>query len=211
MPRLMSNPEYRSVQWNHRFDSHVAPINHLVDELMSSGDFAPYVAPIYGGIHARLLSLLRDPGPKTRRGKGSGFLSMENDDPTAERISNLFSSAAIGAREIVPWNVYPWYINRQPSREELIRGLEPLRKLLDLTPHVVVVMLQGGDAKRGWRLFASRHGDLLEQRKFKVIETYHTSRQAFWHRDPSVRQARLRDLETSFLEASRYLGINNSQ
>ena len=203
----MANPNFREEQWSHRFDAHVAPINHLVDELTRSGDFAPYVAPMYGGVHARILSLLRDPGPMTRNGKGSGFLSMENDDRTAERLSNLFSSAAIDAAEIIPWNIFPWYINRRPTTPELSRGLEPLRRLLDLTPRVSVVMLHGGSAQAGWRMFAKHNGGLLQRQGFHIVETYHTSPQAFRHPDPAVREARLRHLENSFFQAARYLGI----
>jgi hypothetical protein len=83
----MADPVFRNEQWQRRFDTHIEPINLLVDELrISERGWLPYVAPMYGGVNARLLSVLRDPGPKTRSEDGSGFLSMENDDPTAEAI-----------------------------------------------------------------------------------------------------------------------------
>src|SRR5688572_10358255 len=107
----MTDPWFREEQWQHRFDAHVAPINRLVDTLRDSGrGWVPYVAPMYGGANARLLSLLRDPGPMTQTEGGSGFICMENDDATAEAISQYFSDARIPATDIVPWNVYPWYI-----------------------------------------------------------------------------------------------------
>jgi hypothetical protein len=64
-----------------------------VDELRSEGrGWAPYVAPIYGGVNARLLSVLRDPGPMTDpTARGSGFLCLENDDPAAERFATLLA------------------------------------------------------------------------------------------------------------------------
>ena len=105
MPRRMADPTFREYQWQHRYDAHVAPINSLVDSLCKPEEpersWAPYVAPMYGGIDARLLSLLRDPGPKTRLKGGSGFLSMENDDATAERICDLVSEARISAADMV--------------------------------------------------------------------------------------------------------------
>ena len=68
---------------------HVAPINALVDDLRQWGrGWVPYVAPIYGGVNAQMLSVLRDPGPMTdSAGKGSGFLCLENDDAAASAPS----------------------------------------------------------------------------------------------------------------------------
>lgn len=107
MPRQMSDPVYRRAQWECRYDLHISPINKLVDELRNVPDrgWAPYVAPIYGGIHARMLSLSRDPGPMTRDGSGSGFLSCENDDPSAERKSQFLTAARIQPTQVVAWNV----------------------------------------------------------------------------------------------------------
>lgn len=207
MARRMADRIYRDDQWRHRYDDHIAPINHLVDDLRQDflRGWAPYVAPIYGGIHARLLSLLRDPGPKTRQGEGSGFLSMENDDPTAEMINAYFTEAGISANEVIPWNAYPWYINRQPTAHELEAGIDPLRRLIDLLPNLKVVMIHGGDAKDSWKRFTRRFPRLVEDQRIHIIKTYHTSRQAFRHPDPVVREARRSHLRDSFMEASRVL------
>jgi len=43
-----------------------------------------------GGVDALALSISRDPGPKAGGTKGSGFLSIENDDPSAERMGQFF-------------------------------------------------------------------------------------------------------------------------
>src|SRR5688500_4453317 len=120
MPSLMEDKKFREEQWARRYDDHVAPLNLLVDELgkREGRNSVPYIAPMYGGVNARLLSLLRDPGPKTQTTGGSGFLSMENDDATAETICGLFAGADINAKDIIPWNAYPWYINRQPKAAE---------------------------------------------------------------------------------------------
>jgi hypothetical protein len=39
------------------------------------------------------LSISRDPGPKAGGIKGSGFLSIENDDPSAERMGQFLREA----------------------------------------------------------------------------------------------------------------------
>ena len=203
----MADAAFREEQQRHRYDAHVAPINRLVDELQQEGGPGrmPYVAPMYGGVEARLLSVLRDPGPMTQDGAGSGFLSMENDDPTAEAICGLFADAGIEARDIVPWNAYPWYINRAPTAAELEAGVAPLKRLIDLMPRLEVVMLHGGDAKNGWKRLMRRFPRLVPERGLHVISTYHTSRQAFWHLDPAVREARKAHLQESFREAARLL------
>jgi len=206
MARRMADPAYHQEQCRRQFDEHIAPINQFVDSLrVSREDWIPYVAPIYGGTQARLLSLLRDPGPKTREKGGSGFLSMENDDATAEAICHYYERAGIPASEVAPWNIYPWYINRAPTAVELKRGIEPLRRLLDLMPKLRVVMIHGVSAQRGWDRFHAQHPECKAVRGFRVIKTFHTSRQAFWHRDPSVRDARRKHLRDSFAEASRFL------
>jgi hypothetical protein len=204
--RRMADEAFRKEQEQHRYDDHIAPINRLVDALRESGGrWLPYVAPMYGGVSARLLSLLRDPGPMTQSHKGSGFLSMENDDATAEAISQYFAAAGIGAIDIVPWNVYPWYINRAPKASELNDGIEPLRRVIGLLPHLRVVMLHGGSAVDGWKRFARQHQSPVTALGLVVIETYHTSRQAFWHSDPSVRESRREHLRGAFTEAARVL------
>jgi hypothetical protein len=207
MARRMADGEFRNQQWQHRYDEHIASINSLVDELRgdSARGWAPYVAPMYGGSGARLLSLLRDPGPKTQDGEGSGFLCMENDDPTAEAISNLFAGVGIDAGEIVPWNAYPWYINRAPKAAELDAGVEPLKRVIELMPKLKVVMLHGGSAQDGWRRLTRRYPHLVATSGLSVIATYHTSRQAFWHPDAEVRKARKEHLRASFDQASRVL------
>ncbi len=204
MPRRMANEEYRNHQWEHRYDTMVAPINHLVDDLCDVGNglIAPYIAPIYGGIGARLLSVLRDPGPMAHN---SGFLSLENDDATAETMCKLLSEVGIDVIDMVPWNAYPWYINRQPNAAELDAGLAPLNQILDLLPKLQVVIIHGGTAQNSWKKFTRLYPNIVAERRLEIIETYHTSRQAFWHRDPAVRESRRQHLRNSLSDAAHIL------
>jgi hypothetical protein len=60
----------------------------------------PYVSPHYGGVDARVLNIFQAPGPKTdRQHDGSGFLCVENDDPSAERFATLLDGAGIPVGE----------------------------------------------------------------------------------------------------------------
>ena len=208
MARLMRNPAFRQWQWDHRFDPHIAPINHYVDTLRkdAGSDSVPYVPPIYGGVEARLLSVMRDPGPKTQdTSGGSGFICMENDDKTAEKICNYFAEVKIQAEDIVPWNAYPWYINRKPTPSELEVGTLPLKTIIDLLPKLCVVMLHGGEAKDLWKRLKRKYPEISRLQELYVIETYHTSPQAFWHKDPLERDRRKTQLADSFKKAGEIL------
>lgn len=195
MPRRMADSAFREQQARDTYAEHVEPINRLVDTLRDADGrgWMPYVAPWHGGIEARVLSILRDPGPKTRTDGGSGFLCVENDDPTAERMAEMLTVAGIAARDVTPWNAYPWYINRAPKVAELIAGLAPLKRVIELMPDLEVVLLQGTDAQAGWRRFAKAFQYLVVELNPTVIETYHPSRQALWHPDAAVRDARTID------------------
>ncbi len=53
----------------------------------------PYVATMYRGVDAPIVAVLRDPGSKAGGVRGSGFLSVESDDQTAERQCRFFAAA----------------------------------------------------------------------------------------------------------------------
>jgi Uracil DNA glycosylase superfamily len=201
----MRDPQFRQQQLDGVRAPHIAPVNALVDELIdpSGRGWVPYVAPVYGGVDARVLCIQRDPGPKTHsQHGGSGFLCLENDDATAERFASLLDGAGIPVAETLAWNAYPWYINRSPRAAELEAGVEPLRRLLGLLGRLRVVMLHGGSARDGWRRLAGRHPDLVV--RLEVIPTYHTSSQAFIG-PPEVRAARVAALKEAFARAARIL------
>jgi hypothetical protein len=66
--------------------------------------------------------------------------------------------------------------------------VEPLRKLIALTPRLRVVTLHGTAAVKGWKLLLRKHHRLIEQRGIVWLETYHTSRQALQTPDPVERE-----------------------
>ena len=199
MARLMANVEYRLGQERNRYAPHVSSINALVDDLSTDErGWMPHVAPAHGGVDASVLSVLRDPGPMTQVGKGSGFLSIENDDPTAEQQCVAFGRVGVHAADITPWNAYPWYINQQPNAAQLDAGVEPLVRLLGLLPRLKVVLLQGGDARDAWRRLTRRHPHIIVSRRFAVVETFHPGRQALWSPDATVRQSRRDNREQAY-------------
>ena len=201
----MRDPAFKRSQEEGRRLPHVAPINALADALHDeTGDWMPYVAPIYGGIDAEMLMIARDPGPKTNpSGGGSGFLCLENDDASAELRAWLLDEVGIAPSRVTAWNAYPWYINRKPNGRELDAGVEPLCRLLALLPRVSVIMLNGGEAKVIWRKFSAKHPTTAS--RYLVLPTYHTSKQAFIG-PATVRAERLANLRANHERARRRLG-----
>jgi hypothetical protein len=93
--RRMRDPQFRHQQEDGLRAPHIAPVNALIDELIdpSGRGWVPYVAPVYGGVEARVICLQRDPGPKTHgQHGGSGFLCLEKNDATAERFATLLDA-----------------------------------------------------------------------------------------------------------------------
>jgi hypothetical protein len=130
----MRDPAFRRSQEEGIRLAHIAPLNALVDELRNEDGrgWVPYIAPLYGGVEARMLSILRDPGPMTHNeAGGSGFLCLENDDDSAELFATLLDEAGIAPGDMNPWNAYPWYREDQNKgliASERASGVEPLRQ-----------------------------------------------------------------------------------
>jgi hypothetical protein len=181
-------------QWAGRYTGRVERINRFIDELGAKGDAGhpPYIPPKCGGVNGLALSVSRDPGRKAGGPEGSGFLSIENKDPTARRMRQFLGEAGIDYAQVVPWNAYPWYINSNsgPSADQLRAGIEPMRDLIGLMPLLRVVILHGSAADKGWKLFLRQNLDLIERRGIVWLSTYHTSRQALQTPDRVERDLR---------------------
>lgn len=206
MPRRMSDLAFRDAQEADRYAAHVRPVNELVDSLRDeSRGWMPHVAPLHGGVNARVLSVLRDPGPATQAGSGSGFLCIENDDPTAARQLAMFTEVGVSPADITPWNAYPWYINAAPKAAQLDAGVDPLVALLDLMTELRAVFLQGNEARSSWARLTKRYPDRA-RRPDSVIATFHPGRQALFHPDPDVRAARAEHRAAAYRELAGALG-----
>lgn len=208
MTRRMADATFRTEQKNGIYAAHVEAINKMIDRLREHGGrgWLPHVAPLHGGNQARVLSVLRDPGPKTLDDGGSGLLCIENDDPTAEAQCHAFAEADIQLVDITPWNAYPWYINRAPTAAERQAGVQPLTDLIDLLPNLRVILLQGRDAQDVWRRLIRRYPDVVALRRLDVVATFHPGRQALWSADPVVRASRARHRTDALHRAATILG-----
>ncbi|MHB8059577.1 MAG: uracil-DNA glycosylase family protein [Gaiellaceae bacterium] len=176
-----------------------------MDELRDQGrGWVPYIAPIYGGVEAEMLSVLKAPGPMTDNARrGSGFLCLENDDPTAERFATLLAGSGLTPGVMTPWNAYPWGNDRKLDAAELTVGLDPLLKLLQLLPRVRVVMLNGGKAQDLWKKLRAEQPGIAAA--YHVLSTFHTGNQAFIC-PPKEREERMAHLRANFSLARDMLG-----
>ncbi len=112
----------------------------------------PDLDPASGGEAARVLFLFEKPGPMTARGRGSGFISMHNDDRTAEAT---YRFAIERNRLPLAWclisNAIPWW--------DGTRAISPLQRrlaaaaitgLIRLLPRLRAIVLVGATAQRAW-------------------------------------------------------------
>ena len=120
--------------------------------------------------------LFQDPGPMTSLDKGgSGFLSFENDDPSAEVGAECLDRAGVHQRDVTTWNAYPWFLPDQSgvSAPRIDEGIGPLGLLLDLLPKARSVVACGRVAQESWRRFARQ--DPRSAARLTKFNTFHTS------------------------------------
>ena len=157
---------------------HVAQLNAWVRKLrkrLGPNAIIPWFDPQDGGCNARILWLLEAPGPKaTRERGGSGFISCNNNDGTAQNTWETREDAGVSRKLVVHWNVIPYYIGTDTK----IRAYNPndiaavgllIEELVSLLPHLRVVVLGGEAARKVWHDFTPNHI------KLHVIECPHPS------------------------------------
>jgi hypothetical protein len=137
----------------------------------------PEFDPLDGGVDALVLFLFEKPGPMTAEGTGSGFISRNNDDRSAEATFEFMQRAGIPRKLTVTWNLIPWWNGtRKVTGQELRDGLECLKGLIGLLPGLCAVVMVGQNAAKaepylkekqpGLRLFTSAHPSPLVKAKF---------------------------------------------
>lgn len=139
-------------------EPHIAPLTDFVRRLRAErGDVVPWFDPTEAGTDARILLLFENPGRRADAAQGSGFISADNDDKSAENMWGFFGEAGIDRhRDIVAWNIVPWYLGDERKigavgTRDIEEARPALLELLDLLPNLRVVVLFGRKAQAGWR------------------------------------------------------------
>jgi Uracil DNA glycosylase superfamily len=173
VPRSLQFADVISFRRRMLDEPHIAPLTAYVRTLRSkypSREFQDF-DPLDGGVGADILFLLEKPGPMTSpTGKrpGSGFISRNNDDPTAEAVFEFMKKAGIERKRVVQWNVIPgWNGTIKIYASEVREGVEELKNLLALLTRVRTVVLVGRRAERAKKL--------IEEMNLRTLVSAHPS------------------------------------
>ncbi|HYN35948.1 MAG TPA: uracil-DNA glycosylase [Actinomycetota bacterium] len=158
-PRLHRDPQEVQLKRARLTLPHIATLTQYVEALRASKPDAliPFFDPAEAGTGARILLLLEAPGKRAAPPHGSGFVSPDNNDQTAQNMWLLLQDAGVDrSRDVVTWNVVPWYIGdgrkiRAAKSDDLHEGREAVQRLLDLLPDLRVVVLLGRKAQASWK------------------------------------------------------------
>jgi len=138
---------------------HIRPLTRYAAELRRDGRGAvAEFDPLDGGVNAAVLFLFEKPGPGTsEEGGGSGFISRNNDDPTADATHRFMQSAGIPRGSTASWNVIPWWNGtRAITPPEIQAGERALEHLLGLFIALKVIVLVGRKAEHVWKRAAPK-------------------------------------------------------
>jgi hypothetical protein len=194
--RSLRDPKAREARRALLSEPYVLPLTAYVDQLRAgSPDEFPDFDPLDGGVEARMLFLLEKPGPMTsasRTGRaGSGFVSRDNDDPTAEAIFDFMRKAGIPRRETVLWNLIAgWNETRKVTAREVREGALETLRLVRLLPRLKAVVLVGKRAERARPLLAAEAFSLSGSLHPSPI--VRASRRAEWEQIPEAWSAAYR-------------------
>lgn len=177
--RSLRSPDAITLRRQLLCEPHIAPLKHFVQDLREKHldwEF-PDFDPLDGGCDADILFLFEKPGRMTSAGgNGSGFISRNNDDSTAEAIFGFMNEADLARKRTVIWNVIPgWNGTRKVTKTELIAGVDSLKNLLPLLTKLRTIVLIGKRAQQA--------KSLIEPRCLRVLDSAHPS--------PVVRATRL--------------------
>jgi hypothetical protein len=184
--RSLRSPEARKERLR---EPHIAALADFVVKLRGTRpnwEF-PDFDPLDGGTNADILFLFEKPGPMTSaRRNGSGFISRDNDDPTAENIFDFMKKAKLSRNRTIIWNVIPgWNRTRRITAAEHKAGVDSLvDDLIPLLPKLRTIVLVGKQAERARKY--------LNERRFQIFTSAHpspiveASRPDIWRAIPSI-------------------------
>ena len=136
----------------------------------------PHFDPAEAGVRTRVLCVFEAPGPMTNAGNkrpGSGFISADNNDQTAENDWLLRNETGLTEDITLNWNIVPFYLgpaSKKPNIAELKEGAVALLEMMELLPDLRVIVVGGLFAQNGIRRHVTAARPDVE-----VIDTWHPS------------------------------------
>lgn len=188
-----------------RYEGVVGPLNKWVDEVRNSTkESVPYFDPRAATEGADVLVLLQDPSGEAQL--GSGFISRDNNDPTAHNTALTAEAAGLSYSRSLHWNVVPWWVANPafPQRSlaaEARRAAPLLAELMDLLEsRPKVVLLLGKQAQAAWsQLLLSASPELMG---LPVIAAPHPSPLAYNKIDAPTGRLNKELLQEAFAQAA---------
>lgn len=151
---LLSNSTHKNIQDRRErlYAGQIGILNRWVDQLRKrTGESIPYFDPAAASDGARVLMLLQD--PSNAADSESGFISLHNNDGTANNVYKSCMNSGLSYSNYLPWNVVPWKVGDNRDLESEARRARPylleFLALLDPAPEVVILM--GNHARDAWR------------------------------------------------------------
>ena len=191
-PRSLADPTMIEVRKQLLHQPHFAPLRDFAAALRRSGEGeVPDFDPLDGGVDARVLFLFEKPGPMTDPNwlgarLGSGFVSRDNDDDTAEAIFRFMQIAGLARHDVIIWNTVPrWNGTRKIAAEEMHEAAQVLDGLIELLPRLSVVVLVGKRAQRTRPVFEKRRPSLPFYSSAHPSPIARASRRALWDDIPN--------------------------
>jgi uracil-DNA glycosylase len=134
----------------------------------------PEFDPDNGNEQARYLFLLEAPGPKAIQ---SGYISLNNPDPTARNFRHQLSHTGIEAEDIALWNIVPWYLGDQQHKKirkartsDIEAGLKYIPAVVSAMPKLECIILVGAAARQA-------HVPLSALTQVRILSCHHPSAQ----------------------------------
>lgn len=160
-------------------EPHVLRLAKLIEGIRRRGCDVPDIDPNDGGTHAKVLFFLETPGPRAV----NGFVSRDNDDPTARNFKNLCEQVGLRREVTALWNVVPQCLstpmqNVNPSRENIRGAIDDTRRFIAEFHDLRAIVFCGKSAKYSKALLNLEHEG--------QFSTYHTGNRASRYR-PHVR------------------------
>jgi hypothetical protein len=154
--RSLRSPKAVALRRDMLHQPHIAPLTNFVAKLRAEhSDWEiPDFDPLDGGVNADMLFLLEKPGPMTSAaGGGSGFISRNNNDPTAEAAFGFMKQADLPRNRTIFWNIIPGWNGsieiKNKTTKEVTRGAEALKSLLPLIPKLRTIVPRRKESSAG--------------------------------------------------------------
>ena len=195
--RALADSKFLTAKLSRLEQPHIAPLTALARRIQAAHAGVPFFDPDNGGANASVLCLLEAPGPKAM-----DFVSQENNDQTAENMYRLMDAARLARRDVVLWNMVPFYIGaadrsklRAARQSDLDAGRPWLIELFGLLTQLKVVVLLGRKAHSVRDLVKALRHDVC------ILEGWHPSPLAM-NREPARWEQLLDVLHAAEVERS---------